>query len=154
MSGPAPKGELTLQTVAMPADTNASGDIFGGWLLAQMDLGSAVLARERAEGRVATVAVEAMSFHRPVHVGDLVSIHSTLVSEGKTSMAIDVDAWVRRVPDGGRLKVTEARFRRRRRHRRQALAAAPRAYRACTSGATATRARPAGSEAELSSGLH
>ncbi len=110
MSEPAPKGELTLQTVAMPADTNAAGDIFGGWLLAQMDLGSAVLARERAEGRVATVAVEAMTFHRPVRVGDLVSTHAILVGEGTTSMAIDVEAWVRRVPDGGRLKVTEARF--------------------------------------------
>ena len=82
---PAPKGELTLQTVAMPADTNASGDIFGGWLLAQMDLGSAVLARERAEGRVATVAVEAMSFHRPVRVGDLVSIYATVLREGATA---------------------------------------------------------------------
>jgi acyl-CoA thioesterase YciA len=110
MREPAPKGELTLQTVAMPADTNASGDIFGGWLLAQMDLGSAVLARERAEGRVATVAVEAMSFHRPVRVGDLVSIYATVLREGATSMVIDVEAWVRRVPDGGRLKVTEARF--------------------------------------------
>ena len=110
MREPAPKGELTLQTVAMPADTNASGDIFGGWLLAQMDLGSAVLARERAEGRVATVAVEAMSFHRPVRVGDLVSIYATVLREGATSMVIDVEAWVRRVPDGGRLKVTEAKF--------------------------------------------
>jgi acyl-CoA thioesterase YciA len=110
MGEPAPKGELMLQTVAMPADTNASGDIFGGWLLAQMDLGSAVLARERAEGRVATVAVEAMTFHRPVHVGDLVSIHATVLREGTTSMVIDVEAWVRRVPDRGRLKVTEAKF--------------------------------------------
>jgi acyl-CoA thioesterase YciA len=110
MSEPAPKGELTLQTVAMPGDTNASGDIFGGWLLAQMDLGSAVLARERADGRVATVAVEAMSFHRPVHVGDLVSIHAAILHEGATSMVIDVEAWVRRVPGGSRLKVTEARF--------------------------------------------
>ena len=79
-------------------------------VLVLMDLGSAVLARERAEGRVATVAVEAMSFHRPVRVGDLVSIYATVLREGATSMVIDVEAWVRRVPDGGRLKVTEARF--------------------------------------------
>ena len=87
----------------MPADTNASGDIFGGWLLGQMDIGSAVLARERAEGRVATVAVEAMTFHRPVRVGDLISIYATLLREVATSMTIDVEAWVRRVPDPGRL---------------------------------------------------
>jgi acyl-CoA thioesterase YciA len=110
MTDAAPQGELTLQTIAMPADTNANGDIFGGWLMAQMDLGSSVLARTRARGRVATVAVEAMTFHRPVHVGDVVSIHAAMEREGRTSMTIDTEVWVTRQPEGRRSKVTEARF--------------------------------------------
>lgn len=105
-----PRGEITLQTIAMPADTNANGDIFGGWLMAQMDLGASVLARTRARGRVATVAVEAMTFHRPVMVGDLVSLYSEMIAEGTTSMTIGVEVWVTRQPSGRRLKVTEARF--------------------------------------------
>lgn len=103
-------GELALQTIAMPADTNANGDIFGGWLMAQMDLGSSVLARSRARGRVATVAVEAMTFHKPVHVGDVVSIHAEMLREGRTSMTIAVEVWVRRQPSGAHQKVTEAKF--------------------------------------------
>jgi acyl-CoA thioesterase YciA len=110
MTAPEPHGSLTLQTIAMPADTNANGDIFGGWLMSQMDLGSSVLARHRARGRVATVAVEAMSFHRPVRVGDVVSIYAELLREGSTSMVIDVEVWVSRQPSGDRLKVTEAKF--------------------------------------------
>jgi acyl-CoA thioesterase YciA len=105
-----PRGMLALQTIAMPADTNANGDIFGGWLMAQMDLGSSVLARARARGRVATVAVEAMTFHRPVRVGDVVSIHAALEREGRTSMTVDTEVWVTRQPEGRRVKVTEARF--------------------------------------------
>lgn len=104
-----PRGTLALQTFAMPADTNTSGDIFGGWLMAQMDLAATVPARERARGRVATVAVEGMSFHLPVRVGDLVSIHAEIVREGATSMVIELETWVTR-PDGERLRVTEARF--------------------------------------------
>lgn len=106
----APRGTLALQTIAMPADTNANGDIFGGWLMAQMDLGCSVIARSRALGRVATVAVEGMTFHRPVHVGDIVSVYAELVSEGTTSMTIEVEALVRRMPDQGFTKVTEAKF--------------------------------------------
>ena len=105
-----PTGELTLQTVAMPADTNANGDIFGGWLMAQMDLGGAVMARQRARGRVATVAVEAMAFLKPVWVGDVVSIHSQLRREGRTSMRIEVEALVTRQPSGDKIRVTEASF--------------------------------------------
>ncbi len=122
-----PKGTLTLQTIAMPADTNANGDIFGGWLMAQMDLGSSVLARGRARGRVATVAVEAMTFHKPVlvgdvvsihaemlregtTVGDVVSIHAEMLREGTTSMTIGVEVWVTRQPSGDHIKVTEAKF--------------------------------------------
>ena len=105
-----PHGRLTPQTIAMPGDTNANGDIFGGWLMAQMDLACSVLARERARGRVATVAVEGMSFHRAVHVGDVVSMHAEMLREGTTSMVIELEAWVRRQPSGEFLKVTEARF--------------------------------------------
>jgi acyl-CoA thioesterase YciA len=104
------RGTLTLQTIAMPADTNPSGDIFGGWLMSQMDLGASVLARVRARGRVATVAVDGMAFHRPVRVGDLVSIYATLVREGATSMTLEIEAWVTRKVSGERLKVTHATF--------------------------------------------
>lgn len=110
MSVPTPRGTVALQTIAMPADTNANGDIFGGWLMAQMDLGSSVLARSRARGRVATVAVEAMTFHQPVHVGDLVSIHAEMLREGRTSMRVGVEVWVTRQPTGAHFKVTEATF--------------------------------------------
>ncbi len=105
-----PIGDISLQTIAMPADTNVNGDIFGGWLMAQMDLGASVPARIRARGRVATIAVEAMTFHKPVHVGDLVSIHGSILSEGRTSMKIGVEVWVLRQPSGDHLKVTEATF--------------------------------------------
>lgn len=101
---------LALQTIAMPADTNSNGDIFGGWLMAQMDLGSSVVARTRSKGKVATVAVNAMTFHKPVHVGDLVTIYAELTKEGKTSMHVSIEAWVTRQPTGKRLKVTEATF--------------------------------------------
>tara|TARA_B100001971_G_C18061754_1_gene468336 strand:- start:306 stop:689 length:384 start_codon:yes stop_codon:yes gene_type:complete len=105
-----PKGLLALQTLAMPADTNANGDIFGGWLMGQMDLGASVPARERAQGRVATVQVEAMTFHRAVHVGDVVTIYADLQREGRSSMRYGVEAWITRMPDGERAKVTEAVF--------------------------------------------
>ncbi len=105
-----PRGEITLQTIAMPADTNANGDIFGGWLMAQMDLGASVLARRRAAGRVATVAVEAMTFLKPVKVGDVVSIHADLLREGRSSMKIGLEVWVTRQPESVRVLVTEATF--------------------------------------------
>lgn len=110
MTGSEPTGTLTLQTIAMPADTNASGDIFGGWLMSQMDLGSAVLARARARGRVATVAVQDMTFLRPVSVGDVVSIHAAIVRLATTSMTVEIEAWVRRQPTDERMKVAMARF--------------------------------------------
>lgn len=106
----APSGQLVLQTIAMPADTNANGDIFGGWLMSQMDLGASVIGRSRARGRVATVAVEAMTFYKPVLVGDVVSIHGELVHEGKTSMHVQTEVWVTRQPSGDHTKMTEARF--------------------------------------------
>jgi acyl-CoA thioesterase YciA len=105
-----PKGEITLQTIAMPADANANGDIFGGWLMSQMDLGASVLARSRARGRVATVAVDGMEFHKPVRVGDVLAIHSVMEREGRTSMKIAVEAWITRMPAGDHMRVTKAIF--------------------------------------------
>lgn len=106
----APRGEITLQTIAMPADSNVSGDIFGGWLMSQMDLGASVLARRRAIGRTATVACDGMQFLRPVHVGDLVAIHAVMEREGRSSMRIAVEAWVHRNIHGRRERVTAATF--------------------------------------------
>ncbi len=88
-----PKGTLVIKTIAMPRDTNATGDIFGGWLLSQMDLGGAVLAYQYAKSRVATVAIDGMCFLKPVKVGDLVSCYAQLVRKGRTSMTIYIEAW-------------------------------------------------------------
>lgn len=104
------RGDLVIRTIAMPADTNSKGDIFGGWLLSQMDLGGAVLARNVARGRVATVAIEGMSFLYPVFVGDIVSCYARLQSTGRTSMKIDLEAWVQRQTDGSVHRVTEGIF--------------------------------------------
>jgi acyl-CoA thioesterase YciA len=91
-----PEHAPDLRTVAMPADTNASGDIFGGWLLAQMDLAGSTYAMQQARGRVATVGIEAMSFHRPVYVGDLVSCYCRIEKTGRTSLTVHVQTWARR----------------------------------------------------------
>jgi len=105
-----PRGELVIRTIAMPADTNSKGDIFGGWLLSQMDLGGAVRARNVAHGRVATVAIEGMSFLYPVFVGDIVTCYARLQGIGRTSMKIDLEAWVQRQTDGSVHRVTEGIF--------------------------------------------
>lgn len=105
-----PQGDLTLRTVAMPADMNGNGDIFGGWVLSQMDIACGILARERARGRCTTVAVDAMKFIRPVAVGDVLCVYTRIGRVGRTSMAIEVEAWVRRGAVGDREKVTEAVF--------------------------------------------
>ena len=97
-----------IRTIAMPADTNPAGDIFGGWLMAQMDLAAGAVAARHARGRCATVAVEAMAFHRPVHVGDEVSIYGELVKVGRTSMHIRVEVWRRPRSAETREMVTEA----------------------------------------------
>ena len=104
-----PQGEPAIRTIAMPADTNANGDIFGGWLMAQMDLAGGSAAVRRARGRVATVAVDSMSFHRPVKVGDEVSLYARVVGVGKTSIRIFVEAWRRTAHDESS-KVTSATF--------------------------------------------
>lgn len=105
-----PQGEPRVRTLAMPADTNPAGDIFGGWLLAQMDIAAGTMAYERAKGRVATVAVDAMTFHRPVLVGDLVSCYARVLKVGRTSITMQVEVWVRRGRTGEEQKVTEGRF--------------------------------------------
>lgn len=106
-----PRGELTIQTLAMPADTNPSGDIFGGWLLSQMDIAGGIIAGRRARGRITTVAVEGMVFHRPVWVGDVVCCYAELLKVGTTSLTVRVEAWVvRRHDPVDRFKVTEGEF--------------------------------------------
>lgn len=107
---PAPCGELTLQTIAMPKDTNASGDIFGGWLMSQMDLGSAIMAQRIAKGRVATVAISEMAFLRPVPVGAIVSCYCELVEVGRSSMSINVEVWINIESTNEPAKVTEGQF--------------------------------------------
>jgi acyl-CoA thioesterase YciA len=99
-----------MRTLAMPADANPSGDIFGGWVLSQMDLAGGAVAAQRAGGRVATVAVTAMTFHRPVLVGDEVSCFGDVVRVGRTSVAVHVEAWARRGFGNERIKVTEGLF--------------------------------------------
>jgi acyl-CoA thioesterase YciA len=102
--------EPVIRTIAMPADTNPSGDIFGGWLMAQMDLAAGNAAARRARGRCATVAVDGMVFHRPVMVGDEVSLYAEILRVGRSSLNIRVEAW-RRSRDGDeRFKVTQATF--------------------------------------------
>lgn len=108
-----PKGELLMRTMAMPADTNANGDIFGGWIMSQMDLGGSLLANEIALGRVGTVAVSEMTFSRPVKVGDVVCTYGELIHVGRTSIRVQVAVWVKPVltPEGGpRYQVAQAQF--------------------------------------------
>ncbi|WP_062225790.1 acyl-CoA thioesterase [Aureimonas frigidaquae] len=106
----APSGEATIRTIAMPADTNPAGDIFGGWLLAQMDFAAGAAAARRARGRCATIAIEAMRFLKPVYVGDEVSLYATVLHVGRTSMRINVEAW-RRSREGEEIEqVTEGVF--------------------------------------------
>jgi acyl-CoA thioesterase YciA len=105
-----PVGTLCLQTAAMPADTNPNGDIFGGWLMAQMDIAGGIAARPRAGGRIVTIAVDAMVFHKPVSVGDVVCIYADLDRVGRTSLAYMIEALVIRRDTMLREKVTEGRF--------------------------------------------
>ena len=105
-----PRGELTVRLVAMPRDTNANGDIFGGWVLSQMDVAGGIAAVEAAEGRVVTVAIEAMHFIRPVKVGDVLCVYTEVDHIGRTSLKIHVEAWARRFRSHHREKVTDATF--------------------------------------------
>jgi acyl-CoA thioesterase YciA len=105
-----PQGEIVIRTIAMPSDTNANGDIFGGWLVSQMDLGGAVLARTLAGSRVATVAIDAMSFVAPVSVGDTVTCYARLRATGRTSMKVELEAWSQHYAGGPQRRVTQGVF--------------------------------------------
>jgi acyl-CoA thioesterase YciA len=109
-TAPAPQGDLCLQTLAMPRDTNAKGDIFGGWLLSQMDLAGGIAAGEIADGRVATVAIDGMTFLTPVHVGAVVSCYADILEVGRSSVRIMVEVWINSKHDGEPIKVTEGEF--------------------------------------------
>ena len=105
-----PRGELTVRTIAMPADTNANGDIFGGWVMSRMDQAGGIAGVERAKGRVVTVAVDAMTFIRPVKVGDVLCVYTDVERVGRTSMKIHIEAWAQRFMTHAREKVTDATF--------------------------------------------
>ena len=105
-----PKGALTIRTLAMPADTNPAGDIFGGCVMSQMDIAGAIAAVDRVKGRVVTVAVEAMTFIAPVKVGDVLCVYAEIERIGTTSITVGLEAWVRRNRLADRSKVTDARF--------------------------------------------
>ena len=107
--GPEPRTPA-VRTLAMPADTNPAGDIFGGWILAQMDIAGGVRAYERAGGRVATVAIDGMTFHEPVLVGDIVSFYADITRVGRSSVTVQIESWARRGRTGDDVKVTEGRF--------------------------------------------
>lgn len=109
-STPSPRGKLALQTVAMPKDTNANGDIFGGWLLSQMDIAGLITASEVASGRAATVAINGMAFLTPVHVGAVVSCYCDVLEIGRSSVRILVEVWIKSKQDDEPLKVTEGEF--------------------------------------------
>jgi acyl-CoA thioesterase YciA len=105
-----PRGQLSLRTLAMPRDANPSGDIFGGWVLSQMDIAAGMMASQRSHGRVATVAIDGMSFQLPVFVGDILCVYTEIVGIGTTSMKLHVEAWALREKVGERVKVTEGQF--------------------------------------------
>jgi acyl-CoA thioesterase YciA len=105
-----PRGALTVRIGAMPADTNANGDIFGGWVLSRMDQAGGIAGVERARGRVVTIAIEAMTFIRPVWVGDVLEVYTEVTAIGRTSMKIHIEAWARRFRTEIHEKVTDANF--------------------------------------------
>jgi acyl-CoA thioesterase YciA len=105
-----PQGDLTTRTLAMPADANPAGDIFGGWVLSQMDIASGICAGQRAQGRVVTIAVNAMTFLRPVYVGDVLCVYCSIAREGRTSIGVHIEAWALRNRIGKREKVTDGTF--------------------------------------------
>ncbi|MGL6027229.1 MAG: acyl-CoA thioester hydrolase YciA [Vibrio sp.] len=110
-----PKGQLLLRTLAMPADTNANanGDIFGGWIMSQLDLAGGILAKEISCGRIVTVSVSSITFKKPVTVGDVVCCYGDCIKIGRTSMTINLEVWVKPVKEDGigeRFQVCEATF--------------------------------------------
>ena len=109
-TGAPPRAEPALRAIAMPADANPRGDIFGGWLLSQMDLAGGTAATRRAKGRTVTVAITAMTFHRPVFIGDEVSCYAEIIKVGRTSITVKVESWVRRGIGEEQIAVTEGIF--------------------------------------------
>lgn len=107
---PTPEGTLVIQTVAMPRDTNPNGDIFGGWLLSQMDLGAGIIAHKVSHHRVVTVAIDSMTFIRPVFVGDVICCYGIISKKGRTSVGIKMEAWVQHDSENNFEKVTEGNF--------------------------------------------
>lgn len=105
-----PKGVLTVRTIAMPSDTNANGDIFGGWVMAHMDQAGGIAGVERAAGRVVTVKVDSMTFLAPMKVGDVLEVYTEIGTIGRTSMKINIEAWAQRFQTTQREKVTDAIF--------------------------------------------
>lgn len=110
MENPKPRGKLALQTVAMPADTNANGDIFGGWVVSRMDMAAAIEARYRAKSRVVTVAIDKLVFIKPVYVGDTVVCFADLQKVGHTSMEFKVEVWTAAISSENLKKVAEGIF--------------------------------------------
>ena len=110
MTEPKPRGALTVRVIAMPADTNANGDIFGGWVLSRMDQAGGIAAVERAKGRAVTIAIQAMTFHRPVRVGDVLEVYTEVTKVGRTSMTIEIEAIAVRFKTRHREKVTDGTF--------------------------------------------
>jgi len=105
-----PKGELSIRTLAMPADANHHGDIFGGWVLGQMDIAGGIFAAKVAKGRCVTVAVDAMTFRKPVYIGDIVGVYTSLIRVGTTSITVRVEVWVTRRNETASILVTEGNF--------------------------------------------
>ena len=105
-----PCGDLSIRTLAMPADTNQNGDIFGGWLLSQMDVGGGIYASKIVKSRAVTVAIDAMNFRKPVYIGDVVSVHANTVRLGKTSITVHIEAWVMRRDETHSILVTDGNF--------------------------------------------
>lgn len=105
-----PQGDLTTRTLALPADANPAGDIFGRWVLSQMDIASGICAGQRARGRLVTIAVNAMTFLRPVYVGDVLCVYCSITREGRTSIGVHIEAWALRNRIGKREKVTDGTF--------------------------------------------
>lgn len=105
-----PKGQLVIQILAMPADTNANGDIFGGWLVSHMDMGAAIAARRRAKSRVVTVAIDEMAFLKPVYVGDTVCCYADIVKVGRTSLKIKIEVWSMGLQTTDQKQVAEGYF--------------------------------------------
>lgn len=105
-----PKGELAIRVVAMPKDTNPAGDVFGGWLISQMDLAGGVFCRKIAKGRMVTVTIDSTTFNAPVFIGDTLCCYVSLVKIGKTSITVYIEAYVNRDFEDTRIKVTEGEF--------------------------------------------